>query len=102
MSHSRAYSSARSPSRLPTPTRATWGEAWAPGITFRLMLAGARIPHVTGASSMRPLLSRNGGDRDRHARLRVHGQGPFERVPDDRLHDVAPAARAAARRDRGP
>ena len=39
--------------------------------------------------------------RDRDARLRVHGEGALERLPDDRAHDVAAAARAAARGDRG-
>src|SRR2546430_9217458 len=34
--------------------------------------------------------------------LRLHGQGPFERVPQDLLHHVAAAARARADRDRGP
>ena len=33
--------------------------------------------------------------------LRVHGQSSLERVPEDRLHDVASAARPAAGRDRG-
>ena len=31
-------------------------------------------------------------DRHRHARLRLHGQGPRERLPQARLHDVAAAA----------
>ena len=39
-------------------------------------------------------------DRRRHARLRVHGQGALERLPEARLHDLAAAARAAAGRDR--
>ena len=41
-------------------------------------------------------------DRDRHARLRVHGQGPLERVPEARVHGLAAAAHAPARRDRRP
>ena len=40
--------------------------------------------------------------RRRHARLRVHGQGPLERVQDAGLHDLAAAADAAAGLDRGP
>ena len=31
-------------------------------------------------------------DRHRHARVRVHGQGPLQRIPQDRLHDMATAA----------
>ena len=38
-------------------------------------------------------------DRDRHARLRLHGQGAHERAQEDRVHDVAAAVHAAARRD---
>ena len=37
-------------------------------------------------------------DRDRHARLRLHGEGPRERLPEDRVHDVAAALAATARR----
>ena len=46
-------------------------------------------------------LGRDSRDRRRNARLRVHGQGALERLPQDRLHDLAAAAHAAARRDRG-
>ena len=42
----------------------------------------------------------NGRDRRRHARLRLHGEGALERVPQGRVHGLAAAARAAARRDR--
>ena len=44
---------------------------------------------------------RDPGDRRRDARLRLHGQGALERVPQARVHDVAAAAPAAARLDRG-
>ncbi len=47
-------------------------------------------------------ISHRGCDRRRHARVRVHGQGPFECVPEDPEHHVAAAARAAADRDRRP
>src|SRR6266536_4186949 len=49
MPHSRAYSSARDCSRLATATRSTFGDAFAPGITFRLMSAVEMIPHVVTA-----------------------------------------------------
>ena len=39
---------------------------------------------------------------DRHARLRLHGEGPLERLPQARVHGLAAAAAAAARLDRGP
>src|SRR6266699_3339943 len=90
--HSRAYSSARSCVRLATATRSTLGDAFAPGITFRLMSAVDRMPHLTESTCV---LSPNGGDRHRHARLRVHGQGSLERLQEDRVHDLAAAARAA-------
>ena len=41
----------------------------------------------------RPRGGRDPGDRRRDARLRLHGQGALERVPEDRLHDLAAAAR---------
>ena len=40
-------------------------------------------------------------DRSWPARLRVHGQGPFQRLPHALLHDLAPAATSRAGRDRG-
>ena len=43
---------------------------------------------------------RGGRDRRRHARLRVHGQGALERLPDAPVHDLAAAAAARAGRDR--
>ena len=49
----------------------------------------------------RPQRRRRAADRRRHARLRVHGQGPLERVQDARLHDLAAAADARAGGDRG-
>src|SRR5438270_12209814 len=100
MSHCLAYSSARARSRLATATRSTFGDACAPGITFRLMSAVEMIPHFTGLVVM-CVVSRRGRDRHRDARLRVHGQGPFACVPDHRPHDVAATARAEAGRDRG-
>src|SRR3954469_24421465 len=51
MPHSLAYSSARSWVRLATATRSTFSDAFAPGITFRLMSAVETIPHRTDASS---------------------------------------------------
>src|SRR5207237_1438729 len=83
--------SARSLSRLATATRSTFSDACIPGITFRLMSAVETIRQVT-RSAIR-VLSRNGGDRRWHARLRVHGEGALERVPQDRVHAVAAAAR---------
>src|SRR4051812_42226911 len=50
----------------------------------------ARLDGVTS------VLSRNGRDRRRHARLRVHGEGALERVPQGRVHGVAASARATA------
>ena len=44
---------------------------------------------------------RRPGDRHRHARLRVHGQGPHERAEEDRLPHLAAAVHPAARRHRG-
>src|SRR3954463_9829031 len=110
MPHSLAYSSARSWVRLATATRATFGDSFAPGITFRLMSAVETIPHRTGSANtpvlslvdQRCVLSRNDRDRCGDARIRVHGQGALERVPEDRVHDVAAAARAKARRHRRP
>ena len=40
-------------------------------------------------------------DRRRDARVRLHGEGALERVPDARVHGLAAAAPAAARGDRG-
>src|SRR6266567_6886823 len=99
MFHSFAYASAFASSRLATAARFTFGDSCAPGITFRLMSAVEMIPQVTGFA-MR-VLSRNGGDRCRHARLRLHGQSPFARISQDRSRDLAAAAGAAARGDRG-
>src|SRR5579885_1854030 len=98
MPHFWAYVSARFCVRLATATSSTISEACAAGITFRLMSAVDTIPHVTGGPFAIRLLSRNGGDRRRHARVRLHGQGALERLPQDRVHDVAAAARAEARR----
>src|SRR5947209_10487881 len=98
ISHVFAYSSARAWSRLATATRSTFGDACAPGITFRLMSAVEMIPHFTGSVFGMYVVSRHGRDRHRDAGLRVHGQGALERVQDDRVHDVAAAARAEARR----
>ena len=47
-------------------------------------------------------LGRDSRDRRGNARVRLHGQGALERLPQDRLHDLAAAAAAAARRDRRP
>src|SRR4051794_23322771 len=98
MSHSCAYASALARSRLATASSSTLSDACAPGITLLLMFAVETMPHFTGSISVR--VSRNGGDRRRHARLCVHGQGPLERLPQDRVHDLAAAARAEARRHR--
>src|SRR5438552_2510911 len=46
MPNLRAYSSARAWSRLATARRSTRGDACAPGISLRLMLAVEMIPHV--------------------------------------------------------
>src|SRR3954452_7409898 len=105
MPHSFAYSSARACVRLATAKRSTFGDSFAPGITFRLMSAVETIPHRTGSANapvlslveQRCVLSRNDRHRRRDARVRVHGQGALERVPEDRVHDVAAAARAEAR-----
>ena len=92
----------RAPGRGSRPRRAPpCSDACAPGMSFRLMSAVETIPHFTTSLAI-CVLSRNGGDRRRHARLRVHGQGPLERVPQDPVHDVAAAARAEARRHRRP
>src|SRR2546425_3065359 len=101
MSHVFAYASARAWSRLATATSSTFGDAWAPGITFRLMFAVETIPHLT-ASAICVLSPNAGSSRDRrwHVGLRVHGQGALERVQEDRVHDVAAAARASAGRHR--
>src|SRR5438128_1705716 len=99
MFHLRAYSSARGRSRLATATRSAFSDLCIPGITFRLMSAVETIPHLT-ALAMTCVLSRGGRDRCWHARLRVHGEGALERVPQARVHDVAAASCAAARRDR--
>src|SRR4051794_37205907 len=99
MSHVAAYSRARGSSRLATATSSIFGDSCAPGISLRLMSAVERIPHFT-ASAMTCVLSRSGGDRRWDARLRVHGQGAFERVPQALVHGVAAAARAATGRDR--
>ena len=45
---------------------------------------------------------RRPGDRRRDARVRVHGEGARERVPDAAVHGVAAAAPAAAGLDRRP
>ena len=45
-----------------------------------------------GFTTMGQAARRGAADRRRHARLRVHGQGPLERVQDARLHDLAAAA----------
>ena len=45
---------------------------------------------------------RDPAHRRGHARLRLHGQGALERLPDARVHDVAAPARARARGGRGP
>ena len=60
------------------------------------------ISHGIGARRRRrPCeLGRDSRDRRGNARLRLHGQGALERLPQDRLHDLAAAAPAAARRDR--
>ncbi len=57
----------------------------------------ARLPRAHRAAT-----STSGGSGGRHrrhrrrdARLRVHGQGPRQRLPDARLHDVAAAAAPA-------
>ena len=60
----------------------------------------SKVGFVTMGESARR--GRHPHDRRRHARLRVHGQGPLERVQDARLHDLAAAADAAAGLDRGP
>src|SRR6266516_4316046 len=99
MRHSFAYASARAPRRLATAARSTFGDACAPGITFLLMSAVETIPHRTASAIC--VLSPNGRDRRWHVGLRVHGQGALERIQEDRLHDVAAAARPAARRHRG-
>ena len=52
MPHSRAYSSARRWSRLATATSSTFGDSFAPGISFRLMSAVEMIPHVTAPSAL--------------------------------------------------
>src|SRR5258708_27203652 len=98
MSPSYACAAARAWSRLATATRSTFADACAPGMTFRLMSAVETIPHFTASATC--VLSPNGGDRRRHARLRVHGQGPLERVQEDPVRHVAAAARAEAARDR--
>src|SRR3954447_12574279 len=97
MLHSRAYASARASSRLATATRSTFSDACAPGITFRLMSAVETMPHFTMC-----VLSRNGADRRGDARVRLHGEGALERIPEDLVRHLAAAARAAADRDRGP
>ena len=45
-----------------------------------------------GAAPGEVAARRHPGDRRRDARLRLHGQGALERVPEDRLHDLAAAA----------
>src|SRR6476620_5576513 len=56
---------------------------------------------VTLGTGLRPAYYRaNGRGRRRHARLRVHGEGALERVPQARVPGVAVAARATARGDR--
>ena len=42
----------------------------------------------------------NGRDRRRHARLRIHGEGALERLPQGGVPGLAAPARATARRDR--
>src|SRR5467141_2913071 len=47
---------------------------------------------LSGCSTLRRcVLSRNGRDRRRHARLCVHGKSTLERVPQGRVHGVAAA-----------
>ena len=48
------------------------------------------------ASTMAGAVGVTRADRRRDARLRLHGQGPLQRLPDPHLHDVAAAARAAS------
>src|SRR4051812_22806920 len=49
--HPRAYSSALSCVRLATPRSSTFGDSFAPGITFRLMSAVDTIPHLTASAT---------------------------------------------------
>src|SRR5258708_10802175 len=98
MSPSYACAAARAWSRLATATRSTFADACAPGMTFRLMSAVETIPHFTASATC--VLSPNGGDRCRHARLRVHGKSPFERVQEDPVPHVAGRAGAEALRYR--
>src|SRR4029077_33231 len=52
-------------------------------------------------ASLKPAYYRaNGIDRRGHARLRIHGEGTLERLPQGAVPGLAAPARATARRDR--
>src|SRR2546422_206935 len=92
MPHSRAYSSARAWSRLATATRSTFADAFAPGITFRLMSAVEMIPHLVGQAVCDPIDARH------RAILppEVWGDGDPDGVRERAAERMKDTARAAA------
>ena len=71
-------------------------------IAFDAAMQKASDAMQASASTRREGRRRRARDRRRDARLRLHGQGARERLPDAVVHGLAAAAAAAARLDRRP